>query len=374
MKSAAESRYYVESAAKLLDVLDSFTHHEEELSITEIAARSGLSYGSAFRLLYTLEARGYVMRPPGKKRYLLVGGRKRFRIGYAALGRIRFAKEVTWSIISAARRRGVKLIVRDNELSPAKALLNVDGLIAEKIDLLIEHQWHEPTGHLIAAKCHEAAIPVMAVTFPQPGAYYFGGNDYEAGRMAGDFLSRFVQNRWNGEAGVCYILLGEKMQSTQETRKAGMLDVLTKHLPALSFRDVLMPAPAFAPHEGYSFKRVFPASLRRSSTRMLVVALTDPLAIGAERAVCEAGLQDRAIVVGYGGAHDARSRIEKCGPFKASIAYFPDCYGELVMGLALKILDGEKAPLVTYTNHVVLTAENMPEYYPQNGQRFQRKN
>jgi ribose transport system substrate-binding protein len=365
MKREVKSRYYVEAAAKLLDVLDSFTHHEEELSITEIATRAGLSYGSAFRLLYTLETRGYVMRPSGKKRYLLVPLRKRFRIGYAALGRNRFAKEVTWSIISAAKRWGIKLIVKNNELSAAKALLNVDELIAEKVDLLIEYQWHEPTGHLIAAKCHRAGVPVIAITFPQPGAYYFGGNDYEAGRMAGDFLYQLAENRWNGKVDGCYVLLGEKMRSTQETRKTGLLDVFAKRLPNTALHDILVTAPAFAPHGGYSIEKAVPGLLRRSLKRVLVAALTDPLAIGAEREISKAALQDRVMIAGYGGAHDARLQISKRGPFMGSVACFPECYGEPVMRLALNILDGQKAPLVTHVNHVVLTADNMLEYYPQ---------
>jgi hypothetical protein len=34
------------------------------------------------------------------------------------------------------------------------------------------------------------------------------------------------------------------------------------------------------------------------------------------------------------------------------------------MQLALKVLAGEKVPLTSYTPHVVLTAQNLQEYYP----------
>lgn len=365
MAREIQSKYFVEAAAKLLDVLECFTSHDEELSATEVAARTGLSYTSAFRLLYTLEGRGYVMRPSGKKRYLLVPNRKRFRIGYAALGKIRFAKEVTWGIISAARRRGVTLLVKDNELNPSKALLNVDELIAEHIDLLIEYQWHEPTGHVIAAKCHNAGIPVIAVTFPQPGAYYFGANDYEAGSIAGDFLCDFVQKEWKGQVDACYVLLGKRMQSTQETRKVGLLHALSKRLPDVVPSDIRLAAPAFAPHEGYNFMKAFPDGTSRHPRRLLIAALTDPVAIGAEKAIEEAGMTDRTFIIGQGGALDVRTRIGKGGPLKASVAFFPESYGERVMAIALKILAGEQVPLANHTDHVVLTADNLAEYYPQ---------
>jgi ribose transport system substrate-binding protein len=365
MAQKIESKYFVEAAAKLLDVLESFSNHEEELSTTEVAARTGLGYTSTFRLLYTLEARGYVMRAAGKKRFLLAPNRKRFRIGYATLGKIRFAKEVTWGIISAARRRGVTLVIKDNELNPSKALLNVDELIAEKVDLLIEFQWHEATGHLIAAKCHKAGIPVIAITFPQPGAYYFGANDYEAGYMAGEYLCQFVRKEWSGEVDAFYVLLGRKMQSTQETRKVGLLHAISKGFRSVSPTDIRVPAPAFAPHEGYGFTKVFPFPRpRKHSTRVLIAALTDPLAIGAERAIGELGMNDCTMIIGHGGALDARARLAKGGPFRASVGYFPESYGERVMGLALKILGGESVPLISHTHHVILTKDNLSEYYP----------
>src|SRR5262245_11497526 len=110
-----QSRYFVETAAKVLDILETFSSEQESLSITEIARRTGLTYSSAFRLLYTLETRGYVMRRAGKKRYLLSPARRRFRIGFAALRSSRFHREVSAAMEAAARQFGLTLITRINE-------------------------------------------------------------------------------------------------------------------------------------------------------------------------------------------------------------------------------------------------------------------
>jgi hypothetical protein len=45
------------------------------------------------------------------------------------------------------------------------------------------------------------------------------------------------------------------------------------------------------------------------------------------------------------------------------VAFFPDSYGERVLSVALCILEGQKTPLASYTNHVVLSWENVTEYY-----------
>jgi ABC-type sugar transport system substrate-binding protein len=86
--------------------------------------------------------------------------------------------------------------------------------------------------------------------------------------------------------------------------------------------------------------------------------------------VRDAGLDENAAIVGQGGAYDARRRIAVGGPFRASIAFFPHSYGEQVLSFATSILEGEKVALMAYPNHVVLTAENLQEYYPAGGRKF----
>ena len=366
MKSEVESRYFVDAASKVLDVLESFSSTDEELSITDVARRTHLTYSSAFRLLYTLEHRGYVHRATAKKQYRLTPARRRFRMGYAALRTTRFQREVTWSMVTAAQKLSTALLVRINdEFNIAKALLNADRLLAEKIDLLIEYQFNETASHLIAAKCHEAGVPVMAINCAQPGAYYFGGNNYLTGRLAADFLSQFANAHWRGQVSNCLIIPAKGLGSTQEARIAGLRDGLREGLPGLRAADVSVAPPALTVAEAAaatgSVLRSLPARKRR---RMLIAALTDPLGIGAERAVRGAGLADNAVIIGQGGAQDARRRIVAGGPFRASVAFFPDSYGEKVLSFATRVLEGERVALTGYANHVVLTADNLQEYYP----------
>ncbi len=358
-----ESRYFVETAAKVLDVLETFNSEQESLSITEIARRTGLTYSSAFRLLYTLERRGYVMRRAGRKRYSLSPARRKFRIGFAALRSSRFHREVSAAMEAAARKFGLNLITRINEeFNLSKALLNADQLLAEKIDLLVEYQYNETAGELIASKCHQAGVPAISINFAQPGAYYFGGNNYQTGVLAGQFLASYVHTHWNGRADVCLALPPRGLSSTQEARLAGLRDSLGKGLRTLDKKRILVAPPGLTVHEGQHLTRRL-LQEAGSNRHVLIAALTDHLGLGAEKAIREAGLEKHAVIAGQGGGRDARARIAARGPFKASVAFFSEAYGESVMSLAIKILKGEKVPLISYTNHIVLTAENLQDYY-----------
>ncbi len=359
-----QSRYFIEAAAKALDVLEAFDSPHEELSASEVARRARIPHSSAFRLLYTLEMRGYVMRLPSSKKFRRTPSTMRCRIGYAAVGdKLRFSKEVSHGIAVAARTAGIELIVRNNELSAQKALANADILIASGIDLLIEHQLDETTAHLIAAKCHDAKVPVLAINNAQPGAYYFGGNNYQAGRMAGEFMCMFVKTTWREKWDKIILLSGKGMGSTLEVRKTGICEAL-QHSQVCQASELISTAPTITVQDGYRAAKRTLLALGNKAGRILIAALGDGPAIGACRAVEQLDLADSVAIVSQGGSADVRKTLREKGPLKASVAYFPETYGDRVISLALRIVAREIVPLTSYTQHVVLTPANVEQYYP----------
>jgi IclR family acetate operon transcriptional repressor len=75
----------VQSVERALDVLEALAEHGGEAALSEIAARTGLPYGTIHRLLQTLLARGYV-RQESDRRYALGGGL--VRLGGVAEGMV----------------------------------------------------------------------------------------------------------------------------------------------------------------------------------------------------------------------------------------------------------------------------------------------
>jgi ribose transport system substrate-binding protein len=285
------NKYFIATAARVLDILESFGSAEEELSITEIAWRTKQTYSSAFRLLHTLEQRGYVMRRPGKKQYLLTPTRRRYRIGYAGLRTTVFHREVTTAMADAARSLALTLVTRFNdEFNVSKALSNADQLLEEGIDLLVEYQYSETASHLIAAKCHKAGIPAIGINFAQPGAYYFGGNNYETGRLAGEFLGRYATEHWEGHADACLVMPAKGLSSTREAREKGLRDGLRQALSSLRPVDIITAPEALTVEDGYEAARKWLRQVRSRNKRLLFAAFTDHLGLGAERAIREAGL------------------------------------------------------------------------------------
>jgi DNA-binding IclR family transcriptional regulator len=55
-----KSEYIVQSVDRALDILEAFNYEQEELGVTELSQKLGLHKNNVFRLLATLEVRGYI--------------------------------------------------------------------------------------------------------------------------------------------------------------------------------------------------------------------------------------------------------------------------------------------------------------------------
>jgi IclR family pca regulon transcriptional regulator len=67
----ARGPYYVEALGRGLALLDCFVDGPAQLTLADLSERVGLTKGTTFRLLRTLEEAGYVRQDPLTKRYLL---------------------------------------------------------------------------------------------------------------------------------------------------------------------------------------------------------------------------------------------------------------------------------------------------------------
>src|SRR4051794_18595524 len=68
---ATNLRNTVQSLAKGFRLMEAFTAEDEEMTLSEVAAKAGLDPGTSFRMLNTLVDLGYVARVPDSRRFSL---------------------------------------------------------------------------------------------------------------------------------------------------------------------------------------------------------------------------------------------------------------------------------------------------------------
>jgi ribose transport system substrate-binding protein len=96
------------------------------------------------------------------------------------------------------------------------------------------------------------------------------------------------------------------------------------------------------------------------------MGINDYAVLGALRAFEEAGRGNLCLAVSHGAGPEARRELRLPNTrLVASVAYFPEKYGESLLLLALDILNKRAAPPAVYMPVQVLTRKNVSEFYPQ---------
>jgi ribose transport system substrate-binding protein len=101
------------------------------------------------------------------------------------------------------------------------------------------------------------------------------------------------------------------------------------------------------------------------SRRILVGAANDSSALGALRAFQEAGRAGDCVIVGQNAEPEARAELRTPQTrLIASVAYFPEKYGDGLIRLAFDILARRVVPPAVFTTHQLITPDNVDHFYP----------
>lgn len=356
----------LEPVLRACRLLQSFQDRDDILRVNELTKRTGLHKATVSRLLLALQSAGMVERigRRGYRSHVQILRRRKLKIGYASqTEQSLFAREVTASLRRAAASQQVELLTLDNAYDAATTLRNVEGMIAAGVDVAIEFQTFESVAQLISSKFQQAKIPLISVDMPYPGATFYGGNNYEAGLIAGHALGHWTRDHWDGVADEVILI---------ELPTAGPLPQLRLTAGHTGLQDVLPSiAKARVVHldGGNTLKASFEAVKRHMRStrakRTLVMAINDPGALGALQAFEQAGRLEHCAVMGQGATLDARAELRRDGSrLIGSVAYFPERYGEALVRVALDIIEKKSLPPAIYTKHKVITAANVDRFYP----------
>src|SRR5271169_5384668 len=366
VKTSNHNRYLVKSLVHASRVLEAFQSSGDVLRLRDVVTRTGFNKGMCFRLLYTLHQCGFLDKV-GENHYRLaseVRRRRLYRIGYAAQGQdTSFDKEVRFGLERAAEREHVELIVVDNRFQPKIALRSADYLIKEQVDLVIEFQTDELIASAIATKYLEANIPFIAIDIPHPGATYFGANNYQAGLMGGHYLGRWAKRHWGGEVDEVLLIELHRAGSLPKARMRGMSTGIAEVI-RLTERCRTVSIDGDGQFQT-ALERVRKHLRESKAKRVLVGAANDSSALGALRAFQEAGRGNECAIVGQNGEPEARAELRSPDTrLIASVAYFPEKYGDGLIRLALDILARKAVPPAIFISHQIITPENVDHFYP----------
>jgi ribose transport system substrate-binding protein len=290
----------------------------------------------------------------------------RYKIGFANQSeQLPFAIDVRRGLERAATNAGnIDLILADNQLDGEVALRVADRLIAEGVDLAIEYQVDEQVGSLIMAKFHRAGIPVIAVDIPMVGATFFGVDNYRAGHMAGVALGNWLADTWEGQFDRLVVLEEPRVGALPAARLLGQIDGLEEVVGEIALSKRIYLDSGNTSEQSQAEMRGALKDLPNEH-RIAVVTINDDAAIGALAAARQLSRESDVVMVGQGADRIARGEIGRpASRIIGSTAYWPERYGEKLIPLAVKILQGEAVPPAVHIDHEFIDADNIGAFYP----------
>lgn len=113
-----KSNYIIQAVAHALDVLEQF-HTDAELGVTELSKRLTLHKNNIFRILATLESRGYIEQNRSTENYRL--GTQCLQLGQTYIqhmGLLQQAKPVMLDVVQACRETAYVTVMRQGKVVP----------------------------------------------------------------------------------------------------------------------------------------------------------------------------------------------------------------------------------------------------------------
>ena len=313
-----------------------------------------------------------------RKRFLVVAGlalasgvlapalaaaqsKKPLKVGFAQTG-----AESAWrtanteSIKAEAAKRGIDLKFSDGQGKQENQIRAVRSFITQGVDAIVIAPIVATGWDPVLREAKRAKIPVIltdrAIQTSDESLYvcFIGSDFYEEGRMAADWLAKFV----NGKGNIVELQGTPGSDPANERRKA-FADGIAKY-PGLKIID-----SQSGNFERSSGKQVMEAFLKKHAKNFnIVYAHNDDMALGAAQAIEEAGLKPGKdiILVSIDAVREAVQAVA-AGRLNCTVECNP-LFGPSVFDTVAKVLAGEKVPKKIINKDELFDAKNAAAALP----------
>lgn len=282
------------------------------------------------------------------------GDSKKLVVGVSMLSmQNEFIVNVHDAMVKKAEADGVELITVDAERSALKQVEQIESFIAQKVDAIIMNPCEVEASSPAVTKALAAKIPIINVnseTSTKPTAFV-GSDDVESARIA----MKFIAEKLSGKGNVV-MMHGYMGQAAQIKREQGAREILKQY-----------PNLKLIAHQTGEWDRAKAMSLMENwiqsygSQINAVFAQNDEMGLGAVKALTDAGLKDKVIVVSIDAIPDGLQAVKK-GTLDATVFQNAEQQGSKAIETAVKAAKGQAYDKETLIPFQLVTKENLAKF------------
>lgn len=248
-----------------------------------------------------------------------------------------FFNAIQNGVFAKADELGINVIAHDQKLSTTEMINGVINMLEQDIDALIIAPYNPDAMIIIADLARDKNIPIIVIDTGYDGAIidaFIVSDSYAGGILAGEYALSLVDSHQITSKNVAIIKVEEKYKYA---RLRG--DGFTRVVEDAGFNVVASELGNSNEFDGYT--AMVNILSNYGDDLAVVFAENDRMALGAARAIDEAGKKGEIMVIGFDAEPAAITAIKE-GSMQGTIAQQPYQMGELGVELADKLINGEK--------------------------------
>jgi ribose transport system substrate-binding protein len=263
-------------------------------------------------------------------------------IGFSALTlKNPFFKVIADSMKAEAERHGYEVLVNDAERDVATQSKHIENYITQGVTAIVINPADRVAIGPAIKKANDAGIPVFTndlqcVAEDVKIAGHIGTDNLQGGRLAGDAMIEAI-----GQTGGKVLILHFAQANSCVLRVQGFKEVIGKHNGTAKDNAIELVAELDGGglrDEGF---KAASDALQEHPDLAGVFAINDPSALGARKALEQAGIEDQVTIIGFDGQLEGKQAI-KDGKIYADPIQFPKKMGEVSVRNILRYLDGDE--------------------------------
>lgn len=267
--------------------------------------------------------------------------------------------EMEKGIKKASEQLNVDLVCEAPEYESdfEKQRIIIEKMISKKVDAILIAPSSSKEIAVSIKKANDAGIPVILLDTKIDNAIaksegikiatFIGSDNYNGGKIAAEYIIK----KLNGNGKIA-ILEGIKGQESSDTRISGFKDEIAT---SPNIQIVALDTANWDKNQGYS---IFKSMLASNPDIKGLFAADDVMALGAIKAIEEAGKTGKITVLGFNNSIDAQKAIKE-GKLDGSVAQYPAEMGKLAVAKAVELIKGGSIETNIPTRVELITKHNL---------------